>query len=140
MDAYQQRRPWADDEPDGMLESDRDYVVNNLDLAVELLDKLHADQTALADEIIDEILEEERSWIPVATALPDVDEDMGSYSSRNLLVYTAAGDTQHAYLVSYPVEDDGDDWGGPRWILVGRDAYQLDGVTHWRSLPATPRT
>jgi hypothetical protein len=40
---YKPRRPYLDDEPlqpDGLFESDRDYLANNLDLAVKLLDKL----------------------------------------------------------------------------------------------------
>jgi hypothetical protein len=32
------RRPLNDDEPNGYLESDRDFVLNNIDAAVELLE------------------------------------------------------------------------------------------------------
>jgi len=35
---YHPRRPLVDSEPDGYMESDKDYVANNLDLAVKLLD------------------------------------------------------------------------------------------------------
>lgn len=34
----QKRRPYLDDKPDGYLESDRDYLENNNDAAVKLLD------------------------------------------------------------------------------------------------------
>lgn len=33
------RRPLDDDNPDGYLESDQDFVLNNLEVAVELLEK-----------------------------------------------------------------------------------------------------
>ncbi len=33
------RRPLDDDQPDGYLESDRDYVLNNLEWCVEMLDR-----------------------------------------------------------------------------------------------------
>lgn len=36
--SYEPRRPYLDDEPEGMLESDRDYLGNNNALAVRLLD------------------------------------------------------------------------------------------------------
>ena len=36
---YNPRRPYYDDEPDGYQESDRDYLENNNDLAVALLDR-----------------------------------------------------------------------------------------------------
>jgi hypothetical protein len=35
---YTPRRPLDDDKPDGYLESDRDYLANNTELAVRLLD------------------------------------------------------------------------------------------------------
>lgn len=33
------RRPLDDDNPDGYLENDKDFVLNNLEVAVELLEK-----------------------------------------------------------------------------------------------------
>jgi hypothetical protein len=44
---YTPRRPYYDDEPDGYLESDLDYIVNNRALAVVLLDNHEAMLTAL---------------------------------------------------------------------------------------------
>ncbi len=41
----QARRPLDDDNPDGYLESHTDYVLNNIDLAVQLLDSQVASQT-----------------------------------------------------------------------------------------------
>ena len=41
------RRPLNDAEPDGYQESDRDYVLNNLDLAVRLLDAYDQHQSSL---------------------------------------------------------------------------------------------
>lgn len=38
MDKYNPRRPYEDDKPEGYMESDRDYLENNLELAVKLLD------------------------------------------------------------------------------------------------------
>jgi hypothetical protein len=38
------RRPWDPDIPTGYMESDRDYVLNNLDLAVKLLDQLQEEK------------------------------------------------------------------------------------------------
>jgi len=34
------RRPLYDEEPNGYMESDKDFVMNNLDLCVEYLEKL----------------------------------------------------------------------------------------------------
>ena len=33
------RRPYNDEKPDGYMESDKDFVLNNLDAAVELLER-----------------------------------------------------------------------------------------------------
>jgi hypothetical protein len=33
------RRPYDDEKPDGYMESDKDFVLNNLDAAVELLER-----------------------------------------------------------------------------------------------------
>lgn len=38
-DKYKSRRPYKDNEPNGYMESDRDYINNNLNLAVSLLDE-----------------------------------------------------------------------------------------------------
>lgn len=38
LPALKPRRPWRDDEPDGYMESDFDYLDNNRELAVALLD------------------------------------------------------------------------------------------------------
>lgn len=49
------RRPVDESAPDGYQESDRDYVLNNLDLAVRLLDnhgKLQAALDALGAKIV----------------------------------------------------------------------------------------
>lgn len=35
------RRPYYEDQPDGYAQSDKDYVLNNLELAVALLDQYH---------------------------------------------------------------------------------------------------
>jgi hypothetical protein len=59
---YQPRGPWDDDEPDGLLESDNDYVSNNLELAVHLLDEHFAAQNRIANEIIGEILQNVTHW------------------------------------------------------------------------------
>lgn len=40
---YKKRRPYYDHEPEGYMESDNDYVLNNVELAVRLLDKYGAD-------------------------------------------------------------------------------------------------
>lgn len=47
---YNPRRPLDDDAPDGYRESDRDYVLNNLELAVALLDK-HGEAAPAAERI-----------------------------------------------------------------------------------------
>ena len=33
------RRPYLDEKPDGYMESDQDFVLNNIDAAVELLER-----------------------------------------------------------------------------------------------------
>lgn len=43
MSDFNPRRPYDDDQPDGMEESDRDYLSNNNDLAVALLDAVGSD-------------------------------------------------------------------------------------------------
>jgi hypothetical protein len=40
LSVYKPRRPLEDDFPEGYLESDKDYVNNNFELAVKLLDTL----------------------------------------------------------------------------------------------------
>jgi hypothetical protein len=37
---FKPRRPYDDDQPDGYMESDRDFVENNFDLCMRLLEKL----------------------------------------------------------------------------------------------------
>ena len=44
---YIPRRPLDNDQPDGYQESDKDYVLSNIDLAVMLLDKYGSDPTIL---------------------------------------------------------------------------------------------
>jgi len=39
MEAIIPRRPYYDDQPDGYMESDKDYVLNNIGAAIELLDR-----------------------------------------------------------------------------------------------------
>lgn len=47
------RRPYLDDRPDGLRESDKDYVLNNIDACVELLDReLRANGVRLAAEAV----------------------------------------------------------------------------------------
>lgn len=62
---FNPRRPFEDNRPDGLLESDMDFVRNNFELAVQLLEKLpeilDADGLSAQDriEMIYEIFEGE---------------------------------------------------------------------------------
>lgn len=38
--SFQPRRPYEDDKPEGYLESDNDFIANNLDLVVAFLNHL----------------------------------------------------------------------------------------------------
>jgi hypothetical protein len=40
LDKFKPRRPWIDDQPDGYLESDQDFINNNLVLVLEILERL----------------------------------------------------------------------------------------------------
>ena len=40
LNTFSKRRPLNDDEPDGYLESDNDFVLNNFDLAIVILEQL----------------------------------------------------------------------------------------------------
>ena len=40
IDEFKPRRPYWDEEPDGYMESDKDFVMNNLDLCLRFLEKL----------------------------------------------------------------------------------------------------
>jgi hypothetical protein len=83
---HRPRRPLDEAQPDGDLESDRDYLVNNNDLAVALLDR-HASQVTIdnvtfqfvidpktvapimycggevADEMVQELVEDQRQFL-----------------------------------------------------------------------------
>ena len=52
---FQPRRPFDDDTPEGLLESDQDFVLNNLEICVQYLEQIQ-----LAHEMVDEIIEEEK--------------------------------------------------------------------------------
>ena len=54
------RRPLIEDRPDEYMESDREYVMNNLALAVRLLDNWE-EQLRIVDELVDEIIAERKA-------------------------------------------------------------------------------
>jgi hypothetical protein len=51
------RRPLDDDRPDGYLESDRDFVMNNIEAAVELLERELGDKTLTEKEKAKEVVD-----------------------------------------------------------------------------------
>lgn len=66
-------------------------------------------------------------WTPCADALPAVTDE------RSADVLVTNGKEQWIACYSSPEDYE------PRWVEKGRDAYYLDGITHWRPLSELPR-
>lgn len=79
-------------------------------------------------------LEPVSTWIPVTSRLPE----MTDFEVSEQVLFT---DGVERYVGKY--YSDADDWTPedeqrPRWIISGRDGYEVEGVTHWQPLPALP--
>lgn len=78
------------------------------------------------------------SWISVSDAMPPGEEEWpGIHQSIQVLVATPEG----IYIAAFcdmRDEDEQDEPPWPGWQQQGRDAYRLDGVTHWMELPKLP--
>lgn len=68
-------------------------------------------------------------WKKTSEVLPCI-EDKEYFQSRDVLIYD--GKTiRIGYLYKY--SDD-----SIEWKLQGRDAYNIEGITHWADLPIVP--
>lgn len=72
------------------------------------------------------------NWYSVNDCLPKIrEDDFGFHQSETVLVYLEGGLMFTAFLRRYEDFD-------PDWILLGRDGYIAENVTHWRWLPMMP--
>lgn len=74
------------------------------------------------------------AWIPVGQALPPVEDLELRQSARVLVRHVTPRGYAEAFLAYYRAPFDEDD--RPAWVMVGRDGWVLEGVTHWQAGPS----
>lgn len=82
-----------------------------------------------------------QEWQAFPEHYPQVDDVMLPFwRSVRVLCATKDGKVYLGYLekeFDFAAHDEGRE-PDVHWCLDGRDAYRLDGVTHWMPLPAAP--
>lgn len=76
-------------------------------------------------------------WHPAIEFPPVEEHSMGIKRSRNVLIFDGKdiliGHAQQMDSYSEDTEPE-----PVEWVLIGRDGYRIEGITHWTNLPMPP--